>query len=108
MQTIARDVLKQWMDEDRDFMLVEALAQDKFEEAHLPGAVNIPLEDERFEGLVNELLPDKDEPVVVYCANRQCPASTKEARKLESMGYNEVYDYEGGKEDWRKAGYELE
>ena len=107
MQTIARDVLKQWMDEDRDFTLVEALPRERFEQGHLPGAVNVPVDDAQFEGLVNELLPDREEPVVIYCASLECPASLNEARKLEAMGYRQVYDYEAGKEDWEKAGYEL-
>lgn len=106
MQTIGREQLKQWMDEKRDFVLIETLPQEKFQEAHLPGAINIPTQDEAFESKAREAVPDKDEPVVVYCANTECPASPEAAKKLEGMGYTEVYDYEAGKQDWREAGYE--
>mgnify|MGYP003626742147 CR=1 FL=1 len=42
----------------------------------------------------------QDLEVVVYCANFDCPASTDAARKLDEAGFNNVYDYEGGTQDW--------
>lgn len=106
MQTIDREQLKQWMDEKRDFALIEALPQAEFRRAHLPGAMNVPTQDEAFEDKAEEAVPDKSQPVVVYCANKECPASPQAGHKLEHMGYEKVYDYEAGKEDWQEAGYE--
>ena len=49
---------------DRGAQLVEVLPRDEYEEAHLPGAVHIPLK-----GLDAETTAvlDRDRPVVVYC-----------------------------------------
>lgn len=44
--------------------LVEVLPQDEYEEAHLPGAVNIPLK--RLDASTTATL-DRGRPVVVYC-----------------------------------------
>jgi len=44
--------------------VVEVLASSQYEERHLPGAINIELEDFSVESL-HRL--DKDKPVVVYC-----------------------------------------
>jgi rhodanese-related sulfurtransferase len=107
MKTIQRDELKQWMDENRSFILVETLPLESFTEKHLPGAHNIPENDEHFEDKVEDLNPDKSKPVVVYCANSECQSSPRAARRLESVGFRNVYDYEAGKEDWQKAGYRL-
>ncbi len=44
--------------------LVEVLPREEYEEAHLPGAINIPLKEldrETTAGL------DRDAPVIVYC-----------------------------------------
>ncbi len=48
----------------RGAQLVEVLPEAEYAEAHLPGAVNIPLKqlDARAAGVL-----DRDRPVVVYC-----------------------------------------
>jgi rhodanese-related sulfurtransferase len=86
--------------------VVEALPASYYEEAHIPGAINIPHTEVR--NLAPELLPDKDAPIVVYCANLPCPNSGLAARVLEKLGYTNVRDYAEGKDDWREAGLALE
>lgn len=108
MQTMSREKLHQWMDQGQNFVLIETLAEEQFRKAHLPGAINIPADDKRFEEKVHEAVPQKERPIIVYCANTECPASPKAARKLDEMGYREVFDFEGGKQAWREAGYHLE
>lgn len=104
MQTIDHQELKRMMDEKQDFVLIEALPESSFREEHLPGAINIPVEADDFDELVKDAIPDKDQDVVLYCANTECPASPKAAKKMEAMGYTHVYDYEAGKADWKEAG----
>lgn len=107
MQPIARDALKQRLDEDKDLTLVEVLPEAYYRKFHLPGAVNVPL-GEPFEEGIQTAVPDKARPVVVYCQNTECPASAKAARRMDQLGYTDVYDYEAGKEDWREAGLPTE
>lgn len=52
-------------------------------------------------------MPDRDAPVVVYCANAECDVSLKAARALEEKGYKNVIDFEDGYAGWRRAGYPL-
>ena len=54
--------LKRWL--DRGAQLVEVLPRKGYEEAHLPGAVNIPLKE--LDASSAEQL-DRAKPVVVYC-----------------------------------------
>ena len=107
MKVIDRDTLQRHLHRDTDFILLEALPRESFEECHLPGAVNVPLGSE-FDERVEEAVPDTETPVVVYCANAQCKASEKAAARLEELGYCEVYDYEAGKEDWKEHGLPTE
>jgi rhodanese-related sulfurtransferase len=49
---------------DQGAQLVEVLPEDEYREAHLPGAINIPLKELDRETAARL---DSDRPVVVYC-----------------------------------------
>jgi rhodanese-related sulfurtransferase len=98
---INRDELKDLIDRD-GATVAEALAEQYFEEEHLPGAVNVPHLAE--EELINERLPEKDAPVVTYCASLTCRNSEILADRLVAMGYSDVREYAEGKADWIEAG----
>ena len=85
---------------------VEALGPMYFEDAHLPGALNIP--HDRVDELAAVLLPDPAAPVVVYCSNMACQNSVVASRRLEALGYQHVYEYVAGKQDWIEAGLDVE
>jgi len=108
MKTIERDEVKRLVESDENVKLIETLPPEKFREYHLPGALNVPVGDARFDEKIREAVPDKHAPVIVYCANRQCDASPKAAERMEELGYDNVFDYEAGKADWKEAGFEVE
>jgi len=104
--TISRTELQALIDSNADVTLVEALPANYFEDAHLPGAINIPHTEVRT--LAPELLPDKDALIVTYCANLPCPNSEMAAHILGKLGYTNVRDYPEGKQGWKDAGLPLE
>ena len=66
VEDISREKLKEKMDRGDVFMLAETLDEEHYEFAHLPGAINLP------PGQINraqELIPDKNAEVVIYCAS---------------------------------------
>jgi rhodanese-related sulfurtransferase len=65
--TISRDELKRKMERNDDFLLLETLAPAAYEQGHLPGAVNVPLD--KLRELAPDLAPEKDAEIVVYCAS---------------------------------------
>lgn len=67
MKTIERDELKKKIDRGDHFKLVETLAEEKYNQGHLPGAVNLP--PDRIAELAPTLLPEKSAEVIVYCAS---------------------------------------
>jgi rhodanese-related sulfurtransferase len=67
VQTISRDELKGKIDRKENFVLVETLAETTYEHAHLPGAINLPPDQVR--NLAEQLLPDKNAEIIVYCAS---------------------------------------
>lgn len=104
---MTREVTRQEVREliDRGAQLVEVLATKEFDDAHLPGAVNIPL-DELPKQAPSRL--DRDRAVVVYCYDTLCDMSARAAARLGSLGFTDVYDYVGSKMDWVGAGLPFE
>ena len=107
MQTIDRKELKRLIDSSEDVTVVETLEPDSFKEYHLPGAINVP-NDDTFEQSIEEAVPQKDRQVVVYCADTKCGSSADAAKKMETLGYTNVMDYDAGKADWKEAGLPIE
>lgn len=94
------------MDRGDHFRLVETLSEEEYLSGHLPGAVHLP--PDRIRENADEVLPDKEERIVLYCLEPGCAESRDAAGILEEIGYEDVIHYEGGKEAWREAGYPLE
>ena len=106
VQTISRDALIAALDRREPLVLLEALPPMYFEDAHLPGARNMP--HDRVDELAPALIPSKDAQVVVYCANLPCQNSVVAARRLAALGYTNVREYAEGKQDWIEAGLPVE
>jgi rhodanese-related sulfurtransferase len=66
-RTISTEDLKAKLDRKDSIKVVETLAPERYREAHLPGALNIP--PEQIKELARQLLPNKDAEIVTYCAN---------------------------------------
>ena len=103
--TITRDELQAAMNRG-EVVVVETLGPQYYEDAHLPGAINIPHTE--VARLAPEMLPDKDAAIVTYCSNPACRNSEVVAAQLRARGYTEVRKYADGKDDWRAAGLPLE
>ena len=95
--------LKEKIDKHEDFALVEVLGPETFAEFHLPGAVNVPVDD-TFEDGIRRAVPDKNKFTVIYCRDIECHASAKAVRRMEALGYTHVLEFHNGKEGWRAAG----
>ncbi len=98
VEKISREELKANLDGGEDIVLVEALGEAHYEEAHLPGAINVP--HDRVDELAPRLLPDKEARIVVYCSNGPCRNSGIASARLADLGYENIRDYHEGKQDW--------
>ncbi len=104
--TITRDEIKVRLERGDAITLVEALPPKYFDDAHLPGAINIP--HDRVRELAPSLLPDKNAPIAVYCASTECNNSRIATDLLRSLGYVDAREYVDGKRDWIEAGLPVE
>jgi adenylyltransferase/sulfurtransferase len=83
--------------------LIDVREQDEVEQGIIPGAVHIPRG--YLELRVEERLPDRDAPVVAYCAGGT--RSALAAETLQAMGYTNVASLKGGFGAWKEAGLEF-
>lgn len=86
---------------DGGAQLVEVLPPEEYAEEHLPGAINIPLK--QLDAESTSAL-DKHEPVIVYCWDYLCDMSPRAASRLDSLGFEQVYDYAPSKVDYLARG----
>ncbi len=101
--TIKREQIKQKLDNNESFTLIEALPEQYFNEWHIPEAINIPHDE--IANKVLGIIPDKNALIVTYCANSNCENSKIAADMLEELGFTNVYEYVEGKADWKNAGF---
>ena len=86
---------------DEGAQLVEVLPAEEYAEEHLPGAISIPLK--QLDGDSAAQL-DKRRPVIVYCWDYLCDMSPRAAARLDSLGFEAVYDYAPSKVDYLARG----
>lgn len=100
---ISATQLKAWYDENKPMSVIDARSAKYFEGTLLPNARWLPVESTEKEILA--ALPSKKSLIVVYCWSSTCPASGWLYDKLMAMGYNNVYEYHEGIQDWIKQGF---
>ena len=82
---------------------VDVREADEWQEGHLPGAVHVPRG--FLESRIENVAPNKTQPIVLYCASAQRSAFA--AKALEELGYQHVHSLAGGFTDWKRNGLEI-
>lgn len=95
---------------DEGVLVIDARYRNDYDSRHIPGSVSLPRYrfGEEFERLRPTLEKHSDGPIIVYCLNNPCQDSLHVARALVHLGYNNVFHYPGGFEEWQGAGLPTE
>ena len=99
-EQITAEEAKKIMDSGEEHIILDTREQDEFDEGHIPGAILIPYTE--IENKAEEMIPDKDKLILVYC--RSGRRSKIAAESLAKLGYTNVKEF-GGIIDWP---YEVE
>lgn len=99
-QQITPEDGKKIMDSGEEHIILDTREQDEFDEGHIPGAILIPYTE--IENKAEEMLPDKDKLILVYC--RSGRRSKIASESLTKLGYSNIKEF-GGIIDWP---YEVE
>lgn len=84
-------------------LLIDTREPAEWATGHIPGATLLPRG--ILEGKIEDLAPDVDQPIVVYCASGG--RSALAAESLQRMGYRKVLSLAGGFAAWRDAGHPI-
>ena len=84
-------------------VLLDVREKEEIELGYIEGATFIP--QGLLEQKVETLLPDKNVPVVVYCAGGI--RSLTAAKKMREKGYTHVFSMAKGINGWKEAGHEI-
>ena len=83
--------------------VVDVRPSEEYEAGHLPGAINIPLEE--LERHLNELKPDQE--IVAYCRGPHCVLAFDAVARLREAGLK-ARRLEGGLPEWQLEGLPVE
>lgn len=97
---ITAEEAKAIMDTEEGYVILDVREQDEYDAGHISGAILIPYT--QIEAKANEMLPDKDQLILVYC--RSGRRSKIAAEALAELGYTNIKEF-GGILDWP---YEVE
>ncbi len=94
-QQIGMQEAKDIMDSEEGYIIMDARSQDEFDQGHIPGAIVLPHTEVREKA--EELLPNKDQKILVYC--RSGNRSKQASQVLVELGYTNVIEF-GGINSW--------
>ena len=95
-----RDMLK-----SPDRLLVNALSRIEYQMQHIPGSINIPVDEVKSS---SQMPTDKSAAIIFYCNGVACPYSRRAAKTAVKLGYTRVYWFKGGILEWRQYQYPME
>ncbi|MGO4289582.1 ThiF family adenylyltransferase [Chitinophaga sp. RAB17] len=94
VQSLSVQQLQEWLRSSTRFMLLDVREEDEWEICHIPGSLHIPM------GRVlqqTDALP-AEAPIAVICHHGM--RSRAVAQRLTELGFNRVYNVEGGIHAW--------
>jgi sulfur-carrier protein adenylyltransferase/sulfurtransferase len=84
--------------------LLDCREDDETQDGIIPGAKT--LSRAHFESMIEDLFPDKDEEIVIYCASGSRSAFA--ARTMAELGYTNPVTMDGGFNRWKDLGYKFD
>lgn len=85
-------------------VLVDARITRDRSHGYIEGSISLPDIDTDCDSLW-KAIPAKSAPVLFYCNGIKCGRSVKSIRIALSCGYNNLYWFKGGYDEWIEKGY---
>ena len=83
-----------------DAILVDVRTEDEYNSGYIENSLNIDYFSNEFSVNADKL--DKNTPIILYC--RSGNRSSMSANKISKLGFNEIYNLEGGILEWIEEG----
>jgi molybdopterin/thiamine biosynthesis adenylyltransferase len=101
---VSLDELRRRLDKGEKMNLVDVREKEEYRAGYIPGAVSVPRG--FLEMQIEQRVPDKSAPVVLYCAGGT--RSALAAATLQELGYTHVETANPGFVRWKDLGYPME
>lgn len=85
----------------QDVFVLDVRTPEEFQQGHLANATMVDFYSADFEAQLAEL--DRDQPYLLYC--RSGNRSSQARALMESLGFSDVADLDGGILNWVESGY---
>lgn len=95
-EVLHKEEAQELLTESPDMLLLDVRTPEEFAEGHIEGARNLNFFDSDFREQLDKL--DKEEPIFIYC--RSGNRSGKAGKIMQELGFEQVYDLEGGYMAW--------
>ncbi len=106
MDTITKEELLEKIKYKESFHLVDVRDTPDYRKEHIVGAVHLLIA-EMSQKKVEKLFA-KEDLIVTYSLDIDCPAKNIAAKKLMDYGFSHVLAYPGSWMEWKRAGYPVE
>lgn len=103
IEEVTPDEVKEKLESDEDFVLLDVREQDEWEDSRIAGADYLGRG--VIERDIEEEYPNTEEEIVLYCGGGY--RSALAADNLQKMGYHNVKSLAGGFRSWVEAGYPI-
>lgn len=91
VQRISIEEAKRNLDENQSIVLLDVRTKMEYDEGHIEGAINIPVNELEYE--IEDLVPNKKQTIYLYC--RSGVRTIVAGDTLLNLGYTSVYDMGG-------------
>ena len=82
------------------FVLIDVRTPEEYAQGFIDGAINMDMKNENFVSNVQQI--DKNKKVYLYC--KAGGRSAKASKVLDSLGYKNIINLEGGFDAWKEEG----
>lgn len=82
-----------------NLLIIDARIRSDRKQGYIEGSISLPDIETNCESLA-KVIPEKIAPVLFYCNGVKCGRSVKSSRIALKCGYNNIYWFRGGFEEW--------
>ena len=87
-----------------DLNIIDARIKSDRKQGYIEGSVSLPDIDTDCDALA-KIITAKSTPTLYYCNGVKCGRSAKSVKIALSCGYNNIYWFRGGFEEWQTKGF---
>lgn len=102
-KVVAEDIFE-LVEKVPDLLIIDARISMDRKQGYIEGSVSLPDLETDCRALAR-IIAGKHSPILFYCNGVKCGRSVKSCRTALKCGYNNIYWFRGGFEEWKQKGF---